>query len=65
MLREERETRQLLEMQKLCEKVVLNEGEGCWEWALESTGIYTVASFRCAIDDMYLKRSEVCTKWLF
>ena len=29
VLREGRETRQLLEMQKLCEKVVLKEGEGC------------------------------------
>ncbi|KAJ9566373.1 hypothetical protein OSB04_002339 [Centaurea solstitialis] len=63
-LREGRELNDLSKLQHLCEQVRFEGGEDRWSWALECNGNFSVASLRHALDDMSLRRSGICTKWL-
>ena len=60
---EGREQSQLAKLQIIRAHLRLNEEEDRWIWNLDPSREYTVASFRRAFDDMYLRRCGTITVW--
>lgn len=58
------EETQVQEMLNLVQPVVLNQSLDKWIWSLNSSGEYSVASFRYLIDKHLLPISEMKTSWI-
>ncbi|KAJ9545884.1 hypothetical protein OSB04_025591 [Centaurea solstitialis] len=63
-LKEGCEMRELTNIHSLCQVVqLMDDDEGNWNWELDSTTRYSLASIRRAINDMGLRRCGPPTCW--
>ncbi|KAJ9545419.1 hypothetical protein OSB04_025126 [Centaurea solstitialis] len=62
-IREGREESEVSLIKTLCSKITESDNADSWEWRLNESGIFSVASLRKAIDSMSLRRAGPSTSW--
>ncbi|KAJ9550277.1 hypothetical protein OSB04_014322 [Centaurea solstitialis] len=62
-IRNGRELNEVSAIATYCRNISLDQGDNSWKWGLTSSGNFSVASLRYAIDDMQLPRTGTLTLW--
>nr|GEX30227.1 hypothetical protein [Tanacetum cinerariifolium] len=58
------EAQQLSQIHELISSSYLANMEDCWVWTLNGNGLFRVSDIRILIDDFFLPKEEVATRWI-
>nr|GEV65759.1 retrovirus-related Pol polyprotein from transposon TNT 1-94 [Tanacetum cinerariifolium] len=58
------ESQQLFQLQKLISTLILSNAEDRWVWDLNGSGSFRVSDVRNMLDEFFLPKDEIATRWI-